>query len=88
MTNPRFLVEVTSPSTEDYDRGDKLSQYKQCASLQAVLIISHRHKQVTIVSRSGATWVDRDVSSGERVEVGSEIAFDVSELYQVIDGLA
>ena len=26
LTNPVRLVEVTSPSTEDYDRGDKLSQ--------------------------------------------------------------
>jgi len=88
ITNPRFLVEVTSPSTEDYDRGDKLSQYKQCASLEAVLLISHRHKQVTIVRRSGATWVDREVRGGERVELGTEIAFNVSDLYEVIDGLA
>ena len=29
ITNPRYVVEVTSPSTEDYDRGDKLSHYKQ-----------------------------------------------------------
>ncbi len=32
VTNPRFLVEVTSRSSEQYDRGSKLSQYKQCAS--------------------------------------------------------
>ena len=25
IVNPRYLVEVTSPSTEEYDRGDKLS---------------------------------------------------------------
>jgi Uma2 family endonuclease len=88
ITNPRFIVEVTSPSTEEYDRGDKLSQYKQCASLQAVLLISHRRKQVTVVSRSGATWVDREVRAGERVEIGKEIAFDVSELYEVVDAIA
>jgi len=28
LTNPTLLVEVTSRSTEDYDRGDKLSHYK------------------------------------------------------------
>lgn len=88
ITNPRFLVEVTSPSTEEYDRGDKLSQYKQCASLEAVLLISHRRKQVTVVSRNGATWAEREVRGGERVEIGTEIAFDVSELYEVVDGLS
>ena len=38
VVNPTLLVEVTSPSTEDYDRGEKLSHYKQLESLQAVLV--------------------------------------------------
>src|SRR5688572_26967545 len=37
VTNPTLLVEVTSNSTEDYDRGEKLSHYQQCPSVQAVL---------------------------------------------------
>ncbi|MBX3130127.1 MAG: Uma2 family endonuclease [Polyangiaceae bacterium] len=32
IVNPTLLVEVTSRSTEDYDRGDKLSHYKQIES--------------------------------------------------------
>ena len=56
VTNPSLLVEVTSRSTEDYDRGDKLSHYKQLASLQAVVFVSHRHRRVTVVSRVGAGW--------------------------------
>ena len=42
VVNPTLLVEVTSPSTEDYDRGEKLSQYKQLPSLRAVLLVAHR----------------------------------------------
>lgn len=87
VTNPRILVEVTSPSTEDYDRGDKLSQYKQLPSLRAVLLISHRRRQVTIVSRNDNTWEDRIVRGGERVVFGSEIAFDVNELYSVVENI-
>lgn len=83
ITNPRFLVEVTSPSTEDYDRGDKLSQYKQLPSVDAVLLISHRRKQVTVVARKGASWVEREYRDGERVEVDG-LAFDVSALYAVV----
>lgn len=83
ITNPRFLIEVTSPSTEDYDRGDKLSQYKQLSSLEAVLIISHRAKRVTVVSRSGAKWAERNVRGGERVEIADAFAFDVDDLYAV-----
>ncbi|MEM9695381.1 MAG: Uma2 family endonuclease, partial [Myxococcota bacterium] len=42
ITNPTVLVEVTSRSTEDYDRGEKLDHYKQIPALQAVLFVSHR----------------------------------------------
>jgi Uma2 family endonuclease len=83
VTNPRFIIEVTSPSTEDYDRGDKLSQYKQLPSLDAVFLISHRSRRVTIVSRAGSRWEVRDVRAGERVEFDGVIVFEVNDLYAV-----
>ena len=46
------LVEVTSRSTEDYDRGDKLSHYKQLTTLQAVIFVSHRARRITVVERT------------------------------------
>jgi Uma2 family endonuclease len=30
VTNPVLLVEVTSDSTEDYDRGERLRHYTSC----------------------------------------------------------
>ena len=87
VTNPRFLVEVTSPSSEEYDRGDKLSQYEQLPSLEAVLLISHRRRQVTVVSRDGQGWREKEVRASERVELAGGIAFDVTHLYSVVEGL-
>ena len=49
VVNPCILVEVTSRSAEDYDRGEKLSHYKQIASLRAVLFVSHRAPRVTVI---------------------------------------
>lgn len=85
VTNPRFVVEVTSPSTEDYDRGDKMSQYKQLPSVEAVVLISHRRPQVTLVTRREQGWAEKEVRAGERVDLGEGIAFDVTELYSVVD---
>jgi Putative restriction endonuclease len=34
VTNPIFLAEVLSPSTETYDRGEKFRHYMQIPSLQ------------------------------------------------------
>ena len=87
IVNPRYLVEVTSPSTEEYDRGDKLSQYKQLSSLEAVLLISHRRRQATVVTRQGATWTEAEFRAGERAVLSPDLSFDVTELYEVVDGL-
>lgn len=67
--NPTLLVEMTSPATEDYDRGGKLSHYKQAKSLQAVLFISHRTQQISLHERSTMGWEAREFRSGERVEL-------------------
>jgi Uma2 family endonuclease len=53
VTNPTVLVEVTSRSTEEYDRGAKLNHYQRLPSLRAVLIVSHRQRRVTFVERVG-----------------------------------
>lgn len=66
LVNPTLLVEVTSNSTEDYDRGEKLNHYKQCSSVSAVLIVSHRRRQVTVVERAGTGWQVREFRSGEK----------------------
>lgn len=77
VTNPTIVVEVTSPSTEDYDRGDKLSHYKQVPSLKAVLIVSHAGPRITVVERTEPGWVTTDYRAGERARVlGAELEVD------------
>jgi Uma2 family endonuclease len=66
--NPTLLVEVTSNSSEDYERGEKLSHYKQCQSLKVVLFVSHRRPHVTVVARSKTGWEQREYRSGERID--------------------
>lgn len=82
ITNPTLLVEVTSNSTEDYDRGEKLNHYKQCESLKAVLFVSHRRPQVTVVARGKAGWEQLEYRPGERVVLSEPpCALEVDELY-------
>ena len=82
VTNPTLVVEVTSKSTEDYDRGEKLNHYRQCPSLQAVLFVSHRRQQVTVVSREGDGWGTHEYRPGQRVEVPAlSLDFTLDELY-------
>lgn len=82
LTNPTLLVEVTSPSTQDYDRSDKLSHYKQLPSLQAVLFVSHRTHAITLVERASSGWQEREFRGGERVALTTPAcSFSVDEVY-------
>jgi Uma2 family endonuclease len=82
VTNPVVLVEVTSPSTEFYDRGEKLKTYQQLASLRLVIFLSHRAERVTVVRRTAAGWDELDYRGGERVAVSEpNLQFTVDELY-------
>lgn len=85
VTNPTVLIEVTSSSTEDYDRGDKLSHYKQLPSLRAVLFVSHRARAITLVQRTAHGWEERAFRSSELVAVEMPtLTFAVDEIYEGI----
>jgi len=85
ITNPTVLVEVTSKGTEDYDRGDKLSHYKQLAALKVVLFVSHRTRSVTRVQRTPSGWDEREFRAGEVVTLDvPPVSFPVDELYEGI----
>lgn len=86
VTNPTLLVEVTSSSTEGYDRGEKLSHYKQIPSLVAVWLVSHRRRQVTLVERTADGWAQREFRGGEVVVVPAlGLSLSVDELYDGIE---
>lgn len=82
LVNPILLVEVTSRSTVDYDRGEKLLHYQRLPSVKAVLFISHQERRITVVERSGPHWVTRDARAGERVILTDPACdFAVDEVY-------
>src|ERR1700733_5505144 len=55
--NPAVLVEVLSPSTEDYDRGEKPGHYKQIPSVNEIMLVAHDRHEIEIVRREAdGTW--------------------------------
>jgi len=51
MTNPTMIIEVLSPSTENYDRGKKSQQYRKIDSLRAYLLIAQDGRHVELYTR-------------------------------------
>jgi len=70
VTNPVLLVEVTSPSTESYDRGEKLRHYQLIPSVREVLFVSHRGPGLTLHRRQDDdTWLTLTAGPGESLEL-------------------
>jgi len=57
LLNPTVLIEVLSPSTEAYDRGDKFAQYRKIPSLQEYLLLSPNRPRMERYARQGELWV-------------------------------
>lgn len=85
VTNPTLLVEVLSPSTEAYDRGQKFIQYRQIPSLQEYLLVSQSEPLLELYSRQpgDGLWTLRQATGLDaRLEIPSlEITVELSEIY-------
>jgi Uma2 family endonuclease len=57
LLNPTVIIEVLSPSTENYDRGEKFEDYKQLDSLQEYLLVSQDQVSVEHYIRQEIEWV-------------------------------
>lgn len=81
--NPSLVVEVSSPSTEQYDRGAKLQQYLQIPSLQHLVLVAHDRHSIEVHSRDGERWTIQNYGPGERAVLSSlECALDVDAIYR------
>lgn len=80
--NPTVLVEVLSPTTESYDRGEKLAHYKSIDSLREVMLVAHDEQRVDPWRRIGDHWTQITFRPGEAVALDSlGCALPVADLY-------
>lgn len=88
ITNPTVLVEVLSPSTEAYDRGEKLRHYEQIPSLREVVLVDHRERLLEVHRREADGAFPRHEAGrggvAKLVSLGCELPVD--EVYR--DALA
>jgi Uma2 family endonuclease len=87
VTNPVIVVEVTSSSTEDYDRGEKLRHYKLIPSVREVLVVAHREPRIEVHRREpSGEWRMHAAVAGDTIELTSVAArISVADVYR--DGL-
>jgi Uma2 family endonuclease len=82
VTNPKLVVEVLSPGTAAYDRGEKLAHYQRVPSLEAVVLFDHAKSRVELFTREAAGWQSATYGPGAHVPllaIGCTLAVD--EIY-------
>lgn len=84
ITTPRVVVEVLSPSTEGYDRGEKFGYYRACPSIQEYILVSTYTQGVDVFRRTAEGWKTYEhYGSYDTVELQSINArIPVAAIYQ------
>lgn len=84
ITNPTLIVEVLSPSTEAYDRGDKFTHYKSIPTLREYLLVAQHRPHVTLlVKGNDGAWIHTEANDlNSMVQLASlDCDLPLSEIY-------
>ncbi|MFM7406823.1 MAG: Uma2 family endonuclease [Cuspidothrix sp.] len=83
---PCLIIEVLSPTTEGFDRGDKFADYRQLESLQEYVLVSQNKTSVEVFRRNlEGQWVFYSYGKGENIHLASvNFQLAVEDVYEDI----
>jgi Uma2 family endonuclease len=81
IENPTMLVEVLSPSTEQYDRGLKWDDYQELPSLTDYLLVSQDRARIAHFARRGQEWRYVAANAGGQISLTNGIVLDVDAVF-------
>jgi Uma2 family endonuclease len=86
LESPTFVVEVLSPGTEGYDRGEKSWYYRAHPTIQEYMIVSAHHPVVEVFRKGkDGLWLLSTLRLNDEVQLASlEVNFPVKEVYEYI----
>jgi Uma2 family endonuclease len=80
IVNPIVLVEVLSPKTEAYDRGEKFAHYRRIPALREYVLVSNQTRRVEVFRRGEASvWTLHEAQGSEVMEIlsiGCQLSLD------------
>lgn len=87
ISNPLLIVEVLSPSTAGYDRGEKFDHYRTVPTLADYLLVSVDEPRVSHYSLRGDLWVFREVTGLDAAVIlpSIETTLALADIYALIE---
>ncbi len=86
---PSLIIEVLSPSTASFDRGDKFVDYQTASSLQEYVLITQSEIKIECFRLNAeGNWVSQTYGQEDTVEfVSANFSCTMSEIYQKVPGI-
>lgn len=87
VLNPLLVVEVLSPSTESYDRGEKFDHYQTVDTLTDYLLVEQDEAKVVLYTRRKDFWEMRVISGlTQSVYLPSvDVTLSLAEIYVLVE---
>ncbi|MEG4942904.1 Uma2 family endonuclease [Microcoleus sp. F4-D5] len=88
--HPRLIVEVLSPTTAAFDRGNKFADYRTLETLQEYVLINQERISVESYQRnSEGRWELYPYVAGEEVRLGSvDFQCPIAQIYEDVLGIS
>ena len=86
ISHPCLIIEILSPSTEAYDRGNKFRRYRRSTSLQEYLLVSTTEMCLEVYQPTErGRWELTTYTDGELVEFKSvNLSVSIEQIYEDI----
>jgi len=86
---PSLVVEVLSPSTAAFDRGDKFADYQTSPSLQEYVLITQSEIKIECFRLNAeGNWVSQTYRQGDELELMSiDFRCPIAQVYQKVSGI-
>lgn len=87
VLNPLLIVEVLSPSAENYDRTEKFEHYRTVETLTDYLLVEQDEAQVMLYTRRADYWEMRVIAGlGSSVFLSSvDVTLSLADVYALIE---
>ena len=87
VTNPVMIAEVLSPSTQNYDQGDKFTYYRSIPEMKEYILISQQKYHVMHYAKTESGWLLSEYET-EDIEIALtsvDLKLELADIYAEVD---
>ena len=82
IERPLIIVEILSPSTQDFDRNEKFARYTSIATLEVYMLVHQDIEQVEVFRQENG-WASEIFTAGQTIHLDQmDLELSLDEIYE------